>query len=168
MKVLLVGNGFSIMNEELGEVIDSDFDLVFRMNRFKTKGFEEYVGSKTNVWVVSDNAFKWVLEETEGIEGSQNWKNYNAIYVGIPSFKYQKPEIDLSRKFGIMIYIFPQQIGDMVSMELNLPSNQWPTLGMHCLYALLNDDEKHEIFIYGFDGKDKKIKRLQDYYKSEE
>ena len=163
MKVLLVGNGCSATEYKLGKFIDSEFDMVLRMNRFKTKGFEEYVGSKTNVWVISDNAFKWVLEETEGIEGSQNWKNYNAIYIGIPSFKYQEPEIDLSKKFGIMIYIFPPQISDIASMELNLPSNQWPTLGMHCLYALLNNEEKSEIFIYGFDGKDKKYEYFHYY-----
>ena len=50
MKVLLVGNGCSAAEHKLGKFIDSEFDLVLRMNRFKTIGFEEYVGSKTDIW----------------------------------------------------------------------------------------------------------------------
>ena len=93
MKVLLVGNGCSATEHKLGKTIDSKFDLVLRMNRFKTEGYEEYVGSKTDVWVVSDNAFQWVINKTEGIEGSINWKNYQAIYVGIPTFKYLESKV---------------------------------------------------------------------------
>ena len=37
MKVLLMGNGSSVMDNKLGEKIDNDFDLVFRINRFRTK-----------------------------------------------------------------------------------------------------------------------------------
>ena len=81
MKVILIGNGCSATEHKLGKVIDSEFDLVLRMNRFKTEGYEEYVGSKTDVWVVSDNAFQWVINKTEGIEGSNNWKNYETLIV---------------------------------------------------------------------------------------
>ena len=163
MRIILIGNGCSATEEKLGKIIDTELDLVLRMNRFKTEGFEEYVGSRTDIWVVSDNAFKWVLEETEGIEGSQNWKKYTAIYVGVPSFKYQEPETDWSKELGIPVYIFPPNIGDKASIEMNLPSDQWPTLGMHCLYALLSDVENNEIFIYGFDGKDKKYEYFHYY-----
>ena len=38
MKILLMGNGSSVMDNEFGEKIDNDFDLVYRINRFKTKG----------------------------------------------------------------------------------------------------------------------------------
>ena len=90
MKVILIGNGCSATEAEVGESIDSNFDLVLRMNRFKTVGYEKFVGSKTDIWVVSDNAYQWVKSKTDGIEGSQNWKSYQAIYVGIPSFKFNE------------------------------------------------------------------------------
>ena len=32
MKVILVGNGSSVLDKELGEYIDSEFDLVYRIN----------------------------------------------------------------------------------------------------------------------------------------
>ena len=166
MKVLLVGNGCSAIDQKMGKVIDSEFDLVLRMNRFKTEGYEEYVGSKTDVWVVSDNAFQWVRNKTEGIEGSNNWKNYGAIYIGIPSFKYHHfldTEEELSKQFGIPIYIFPPIVGDRASYDMKLPIEQWPTLGMQCLYGLILLKHVKDIYIYGFDGKDKKYKYLHYY-----
>ena len=45
MKVLLMGNGSSVMDNEFGERIDNDFDIVYRVNRFRTRGFEKNVGS---------------------------------------------------------------------------------------------------------------------------
>ncbi len=163
MKVLLVGNGCSALEHKLGKVIDTEFDLVLRMNRFKTEGYEEYVGSKTNVWVVTDNMFQYVLNKEDGIEGSQNWRNYDAIYVGIPTFKYNQFNKTQTENLELPVYIFPTQIADEASHKLNLPSSQWPTLGLQSLYALMNDDEITEIFIYGFDGKDKKYEYLHYY-----
>ena len=168
MKVLLVGNGCSATEHKLGKVIDSEFDLVLRMNRFKTKGFEEYVGSKTDVWVVTDNAFQWVLDETEGIEGSFNWKNYKSIYIGIPSFKYEHSLNDIetnikNKNIQGNILLIPKQVGDIASEKLQIPNDKWPTLGMQCLYTLLLMKENHDIYIYGFDGKNKKYKYLHYY-----
>jgi len=85
MKTLLVGNGSSVLEHKLGNTIDSEFDYVFRMNRFKTVGFEEYVGSRTDGWVITDNLVKWVIAEEECVEGSKNWKNYKDICISIPS-----------------------------------------------------------------------------------
>ena len=52
MKVLLVGNSSIDESKKYGEVID-DFDLVVRMNRYQIDGFENYIGSKTNIWVLN-------------------------------------------------------------------------------------------------------------------
>ena len=75
MRIILIGNVCSATEEKLGKVIDTEFDLVLRMNRFKTEGFEEYVGTKTDIWVVTDNTFQWVIDKDDKIEGSRNWKN---------------------------------------------------------------------------------------------
>jgi hypothetical protein len=48
-EVILVGNGASVMDQELGKTIDS-FDTVVRFNWFHIKGFEKQVGSKTDIW----------------------------------------------------------------------------------------------------------------------
>ena len=50
MKVILIGNSSIDETKEVGFQIDNDFDLVVRMNRYQTEGFENYIGSKTNIW----------------------------------------------------------------------------------------------------------------------
>lgn len=52
MKILLVGNSSIDTTKKVGETINN-FDLVFRMNRFELDGFEEYLGNKTDVWILN-------------------------------------------------------------------------------------------------------------------
>ena len=47
--IIIIGGGQSILNHKLGEFIDS-FPTIGRINNYKTYGFEEYIGSKTNIW----------------------------------------------------------------------------------------------------------------------
>ena len=54
-KVIIVGNSPSILTKELGSIIDS-YDVVIRINRCVTKGFEKYIGEKTNIWATSKAA----------------------------------------------------------------------------------------------------------------
>ena len=49
MSVILVGNGSSIRDKENGKLIDS-FDAVVRFNSYKIEGFENYTGTKTDIW----------------------------------------------------------------------------------------------------------------------
>lgn len=48
-RVVLVGNGPSIIGSQLGKIIDS-YDEVVRFNNFQTKGFENDVGQKITLW----------------------------------------------------------------------------------------------------------------------
>ena len=47
--VIIVGNGPSLLKKENGHLID-EFDIVVRFNQYTIKGFEKYVGVKTNYW----------------------------------------------------------------------------------------------------------------------
>ena len=49
MKAIIVGNSASILNRNNGYLIDS-FDVVIRLNKFKIKGYEKYVGTKTDIY----------------------------------------------------------------------------------------------------------------------
>ena len=168
MKVLLIGNGYSAIEQKYGNIIDSEFDYVFRMNRFKTVGFEDYVGSKTDGWVITDIAFKWILAEEEGVEGSKNWKNYTDICISIPSFKYEQEYLRISNEIQVNglpnnIQILPQHPGDVAAEQCNLSDGYWPTLGMVFLYCLILHEGTDEIYIHGFDGKSKKYEYLHYY-----
>lgn len=47
--VIILGNGASLAGSKLGKKID-EFDVVVRINSWKTKGYEEDVGTKTTIW----------------------------------------------------------------------------------------------------------------------
>lgn len=49
LSYLVIGNGPSLLENKWGDKINS-YDEVIRFNRFKIKGFEKYVGTKTTIW----------------------------------------------------------------------------------------------------------------------
>lgn len=51
-KVVVVGNGRSVLGSGAGDIIDT-YEHVVRFNIFKTKGYEQDVGSKTTDWVMA-------------------------------------------------------------------------------------------------------------------
>jgi len=46
--IIIVGNGEAVLDKKNGALID-EFDTVVRLGRYVTDGFEEYVGSKTDI-----------------------------------------------------------------------------------------------------------------------
>ena len=48
-RVILVGNGPSVLNHELGDAIDSH-DIVVRFNSYRIEGYEASVGKRTDFW----------------------------------------------------------------------------------------------------------------------
>ena len=47
--ILLVANGRSVLEHEIGAEIDR-FETVGRINNYETTGFERFVGSRTDIW----------------------------------------------------------------------------------------------------------------------
>ncbi len=47
--ILIIGGGSSIKNFKFGTIIDN-FPIVARINNYETIGYEELVGSKTDIW----------------------------------------------------------------------------------------------------------------------
>jgi hypothetical protein len=51
---IIIGNGSSILNKNLGEYVDS-FDNVVRFNRFQVENYKQDLGTKCTHWVVGYN-----------------------------------------------------------------------------------------------------------------
>lgn len=164
MKVILIGNGCSAAEHKLGQKIDTEFDLVIRMNRFVTKGFEEFVGTKTDVWAVTDNYYVHHIvnkNKEQTIEGISNINSIPNILTWTPDFKgnyisrynsaYDEKITHLNSDYHIEKH---------VKSKIDL-GTRWPTLGLIIIYyCLLN---KWDTNIYGFDNKSKKYKYLHYY-----
>lgn len=52
--VIVIGNSPTVFLEKRGETIDK-YDIVIRVNNCPTDGFEEFIGSKTDIWATTKN-----------------------------------------------------------------------------------------------------------------
>lgn len=86
-KIIIVGNGSSLLSRKNGSLIDS-FDVIVRFNSYKIKGYEEYVGKKTNIWftvnlahIAEINSYDRVIEHCWewNPEKDKNFQKLNAI-----------------------------------------------------------------------------------------
>lgn len=88
-KVIIVGNGPSLMNNTAGTVIDA-YETVIRFNNYVTKAFESFTGNKTTIWF---NTMNFPNKHTE-------WRihdNYQRIY--LHSWQWDKSKDDLYNQF---------------------------------------------------------------------
>ena len=137
MKVILVGNGYSVMDNQMGEYIDKNFDLVYRINRFKTKGFEKYVGSRIDGWFIADTGVQWLYNPTDDIEGSMKFKGFEYVFICMPKFKHNPSGLPLTET----IQLLPTSIEDKINGNINLEPN-WPTSGLIAIEFLLDNYNK--------------------------
>ena len=153
MKVILVGNGSSVLDNECGNYIDSEFDIVYRINRFKTFGFEKQVGSRVDGWFLADTGFQWIEKPTTEVEGSMRFKEFEYVFIYMPKFKHNVNLIQTTET----IQLLPTMYEDKINNEINLHP-KWPTSGLVAIQFLLENYEK--IYIHGFDSQSNNYKYI--------
>lgn len=129
--ILLIGNGPSILNNEIGNIIDSH-NLICRFNAFKIDGYEKYTGIKTDIWVTCliDNVIK------------QNYNKYKFVYFPLQQKRYLELEKIIPNS-----KCFPHSIYTKASM-LN-GKYFYPSSGLlACIYFIENG---YDVIIHGFD-----------------
>lgn len=82
--IIIIGNGEGVLENKNGPLIDS-FDTIVRLGRYVTKGFEDYVGSKTDII----STIYWKLD-------IQRLKN-NKVILNVP-LRYQESFLE-GRKY---------------------------------------------------------------------
>ena len=156
MKVILIGNGSSVLDNEMGEYIDSEFDLVYRINRFKTKGFESCVGSRVDGWFLADTGIQWLKNPTDKVEGSLRYTEFEYVFICMPKFKFTTQLNFATDTIQLLSYDYEDQINSVIDLN-----PQWPSTGLITIQFLVENYEK--IYIHGFDGMNKKYK-FTHYY----
>ena len=165
MKVILVGNGSSVLDNKLGEYIDSEFDLVYRINRFKTKGFENYVGGRVDGWFLADTGVQWLINPKEEIEGSMRYTDFKYVFIYCPNFKYNTGELKYIQSTDDEIQMIPPVYEDNINSIVDLKP-MWPTTGLVAIQFLLENYKN--VYTYGFDGKSKKYEYIHYYDEGDE
>ena len=164
-KVILVGNGSSVLDNELGEYIDSEFDLVYRINRFKTKGFEKHTGTRVDGWFIGDVGVQWIINPKEEIEGSMRYTDFKYVFIYVPNFKYNTGELEYIQNLDGEIQMISPVHEDNINSIVDLKP-MWPTTGLVAVQFLLENYQN--IYIHGFDGKSKKYEYIHYYDQGDE
>lgn len=96
-KIILVGNGSSLLEKEYGQIIDN-YETVVRFNSYKINGYEKYVGSKTHIWfTVNKHHFQSINHYKKVI--THSWaKNNCQLYNSFKEIRNDVKKVD----FGII------------------------------------------------------------------
>ena len=142
-KVLVIGNGPSIINYEIGNKID-EFDCVVRLNNYITKGYEKNVGSKTSIWATGGG-----LNITP-----RDVSVFNDVWVFVPA-KFYKTKIGRKKSAkatqdGEYNLIDKQIIIDAdETLHFSIEENTRCSTGFYVIFYAMTKFEK--VYIHGFD-----------------
>ena len=139
-KIIIIGNGSSILNNNYGDIINR-FPAIGRINNYRLNSYEDYVGSKTSIWFNGAN------------QGLHKRKNIpNKIIVLIPSLvqkKYSDCHQIIKSRLGIKKNKYQMiSINKMNGYEKKCNSNRLTTGTASILWAMENYEQ---VYIYGFD-----------------
>lgn len=137
-KIIIVGNGSSILDKENGSLIDS-FDIVVRFNSFKIKNYEKYTGTKTNIWFTVNKAHISEINSFDRvIEHCWEWdEKKDKLFIELKN-KFPKCE-KTSREF----------------VRENVPVKN-PSTGIIAVFTFIKDSSiAKPVYITGFDWWDR-------------
>ena len=151
-KILLIGNGPSALEHDMGNRIDSEFDYVCRINRGHkqdngelNKGFEKQVGSKCDIWFCSDLRLKLAIDRKN---------DYKSTYIYYPNFKFNPDLYEQVEKTYKNVHILNPIFEDNINKIANFRP-QWPSTGIVAMEFLIKNNLYEgaalDIYIYGFD-----------------
>lgn len=146
--IVIVGNGPSVLNREMGRQIDN-FDTVVRINNFVTEGYEKYVGSRTDIWTRSGSDM--IKERDTSSFDSVLW------LVALPAWERRRDKIDeIRRKIkrsvrnsGEEILVNKTEIKRITEKYFREGKEVRPTTGLYTVFYFLERFPK--LAIYGFD-----------------
>lgn len=131
--IILVGNGPSVMDQKIGHLVD-EFKTVVRFNDFVITGYEQFVGTRTDVWV-------------------RNFESKDGQFIGDTIFLYPKrisshPQVKHfmnTREFTHVIdEDFYQKVDDEVGFD-----HGWSSSGLVMIRHFMSTGRS--VTIHGFD-----------------
>lgn len=155
MKVIVVGNAASLLDKNIGATIDS-YDIVIRLNKFITKGYEEHVGKKTDIY-----CSKW-LNMSYNIDNILNYKQVWLPYPEPPNWwtsKGNHNEVSLEEhQVNIQKYKLNRESlvflnkDRAIEMETVFKAVCHPSTGMIALMIAIQQFSNFDISYTGYDN----------------
>ena len=159
-KVLLIANGPSAIEKELGKRIDSnEFDKIIRFNRWKfnedgsehKNNYSKFIGTRCDYWVIND------LHLTETKLGITKRDLYEAVLVVIPKFKFNFDMVSKVESQYSNIKFIPSEYEDNINQIVDFKP-KWPSTGVVGIHFAINHFD--EVYLHGFDAYSTKYDNL--------
>ena len=141
LKVLLIGNGGSILEHEAGNIIDTFDGKVVRFNNFQTEGFEKNAGTRTNIVI---NV--WCGEKMTKEALMRDKPNLSLFVPGKKAINRMRRKMFRVHKEGIIQFTFSPE--DTIELEKKIRFSPASTGALACQRFL---DFGYEVTIHGFD-----------------
>jgi len=162
-KILLIGSAPNALYYKIGTIIDSFDGLIVRFNAVKVRGFEDFIGSRTDVLAlwninieVSENNNKignsWISEEKFLKQTSPK----EILICGNPGEKTKQNIVSAGERFKIPVLEIPRNYMNETSKQLKeIKKNSKelggtkPSNGLIAAYHYLKD-KNNLVFYHGF------------------
>jgi hypothetical protein len=145
-KIILIGNGPSALDYKFGERIDS-FGTVVRFSWFHTKNYEDFVGTKTDIWFTTvacpsrmKKSYRQIFEHSWEWD-KQKDRSYKKLKENYPNTKISK----VKRK-------------TLEEMQEFVGSKDYWLYSTGAIAAYLLSKEYGQVTLYGFDWWEKRDK----------
>ena len=150
-RIIIIGNSPKILEFKRGKEIDK-FDKIVRFNTFDIKNFEEYVGTKTNIWFINGltvrKKYKKLMDKLKKVKCNEIYAETNT-YDTKERLSKANPTILKIKNFKFMdINIFK----DTQKIYNPRGFNPHSSLGLRGIYQIAETYPNYEIYIYGFDN----------------
>ncbi len=139
-----------MLDKPLGSEID-DFDKVLRFNEYELDGYEQYVGSKTDILCVPANKILLDIHKRPELTSQ---KNVSEIWYARPKDWVDQIGFDLKHFTNVKRVL---QITDTEFNFIHIKnglqfSPPWLSTGLVAIYMAINNCSEYDIYVHGFDG----------------
>jgi hypothetical protein len=153
MNAIVVGNASSMLEHKNGKIIDN-FDKVIRLNKFVIKGFEDYVGTKTDIYCSKWLNMSYNLDIVKLIENiwlpypkPPRWWTTNGNFKEVAQEQHDR----YIEKFNIknITYLNEDHTKEMEDVFKNVCQ---PSTGLISLMIGIQELKEYNIYYTGFDN----------------
>lgn len=145
--ILIMGNGPSVLQHEVGDKIDS-FPNIVRFNNFQIKGYEKYVGTRTTM--LSRRACDDVILHSPVL--------FSNVLCFVTYCRWTDGMVRVARDvksfYGEKCEVVPWQKCRDIGKEIGLdqPLNEWASIGVLTVALLVERFGRKNVVLHGFDG----------------
>jgi len=161
---LVIGNAPTVLLNEWGSLVDN-FECVIRLNSYKIKGYENYIGTKTNIWARAKN---YEIAFRDGTKFEEVWlkDGWNRTNRDSKVYKFTGPPVINYEKSNVKIMKERQLVRKIDGRNCNV------TTGFLAILVAIEkfQNDNKPVTTYGFNffgGNDKVDCKRPHYYREE-